>query len=912
MKAGRILLTVIWIVTCTGLSAQVLQACWDQEYQLGESETVHAVMQSMNGWIVSVGSIETANKGLDGFFLVTDPQNGRVLFSKQYGGNGDEAILAVGQDIYGMFYLGGYSHSGPYGGSDGWLLRVNPEGEIIEEAFFGSRDDEKVIHLALFANAGVLLIGQKGKKSTGELWVTRVDNMKQTSQRQIGKGLLKDVVGVFSPNAKSIWLCGNLSDKEAKDGKVGWAWELDTSGNPIDENGLRDIATYDGGELRHMQRSLFGDMVIAGTSLKSRYRNAWVLQLDENGNELFNLTYGNQRLDDFGIAVLKTVQDHLLVARQVPYSSASGQMISEIVLVDGKRDELTYEIPQRNGFVLDKMIYTHDRKIIVLGHSPEKRRVQHIRAVCLEAEQLLALAKAETELTCTAPMLLDQSNDGLLSPGESGAIVFDVINRGTQDLIEGTVSIDGLPISSHYKEVFFSFLPKGGKKTVSIPINGDMLIGKPRLKVNIKVSTKGQPLATFPFEIRSEQSEEVPRAQRLEIISKWETPYSSDTRNNNRPARVSSETVGISYEATSPRELKSTDFRVKKGSSYLENNKQGNRRFSSDRLSNNEWYRHRYTLAFDAPLDTGANVFVIEVLENDQVLKRDTLRFLYTPQQPNLHVLSIGPEGIGLEYNAKDALDFARLMGMQNGMGYFGEVHIDTLVAESATTTKNMSIAFANLQKRYRSTNAAQKIAENDVLVVFISSHGLLIEEDGAERFKIMPSDYDPDFQRFTTVDFEEIILKPLRAINCKKLLFIDACHSGASGVKSDRAPLNKYIMELNEMQPGLISIVSSDAKEYSYENKTWENGAFTKAIREALHGHTVLDEQGTELLRPEITEIDGLPFISVAQLFNYLAIRVPNLVASLDRTLKQTPRKQLDNPELEQIKFIVIPEVQD
>ncbi|MCO6478966.1 MAG: caspase family protein [Phaeodactylibacter sp.] len=887
------------------LQGAAIEPCWDETYRLGDEETVHALLQSMNGWIIAVGEVDMRGKAKDGFMLIIDPDTGRPLFSRTYGGEEDDVLLDARQAIDGTYFLAGHTSSRGNGRSDAWLLHVDETGEVIEEKTFGGRDEDRFTHLAILKDGSLLLAGQKGKKPDGNIWATTVEDMAMTNQQFIGEGKYENVVGAYSTAAGTVWLCGNISPGASKEHGAGWAAELDHRGNII-RGSTRRIDCFEGGILNHMEASLFGDMALAGTCLKSRQRDAWMVEVDEHGNELLNLTYGDRR-EEFGVALLKTIEGHYLLARQVFSSSPGGPVHSQIALVDDKGGEVIYDIPQEDWFSINRLLYTFGRKFVAAGFV-QSRKEQRLRLVCLQPESLLARAKGQLEanVSCSTPRLQDEDGDGLLRDGERGAIVFDIINNGNTEIIDGNIVVDGLPGRSVYEKIFFHYLPVGGKKQVSVPVRGSDF-REASVQLTIRVQERSQEIASFPFEVRSRQvSGSAGPAKALEILTSWRTAYSNSDEHNNLPVRVGENRTEIIYEAVSPRELKSTDFRVMKNGVWLEDSKQGNRRLIEKRTEYRD-YPFNYNFSFEAALDTGYNEFVIEVLDDGKTVSRDTLIFEYLPDHPNLHVIVIGPSNVGLDYNTKDALDFAALMKAQEGRGYFNKVFIDTLATPGSATVKNISIAFANLPKRYHSNTSSKKIAPNDVLAIFISSHGLMVDEFGERRFKIMPSDYDPDYPQITTVDYENIILRPLKLVDCKKLIFIDACHSAAAGVKNSRPSINKYLAELNATMPGLLSISSSRQEEYSYENEQWENGAFTKAIKEAFSGESAIGPSGEEIT-PEVISDNGLRLLSIAGLSDYLSVRVPNLVKSINNKLEQNPLLQADNQSLKNIKFLAVP----
>lgn len=221
-------------------------------------------------------------------------------------------------------------------------------------------------------------------------------------------------------------------------------------------------------------------------------------------------------------------------------------------------------------------------------------------------------------------------------------------------------------------------------------------------------------------------------------------------------------------------------------------------------------------------LDIGENVFVIEVWENEEVIKRDIFFFVYELQCFNLYVVVLGLENVGLKYNIQDVFDFVGLMEVQVGFGYFGVVYIDILVVVLVIMGRKISIIFVDLKKRYFSLCVDKKIMENDVLVVFIFIYGQVLEENGVRKFKLQFLDYDGDYLKFIMIDYEIFILDFFSMIDCKKLVFIDVCYSGVVGAKIVLENVSKYILELNVIQLGMLFIYFFSYDEYFYENKLW------------------------------------------------------------------------------------------
>jgi uncharacterized caspase-like protein len=114
----------------------------------------------------------------------------------------------------------------------------------------------------------------------------------------------------------------------------------------------------------------------------------------------------------------------------------------------------------------------------------------------------------------------------------------------------------------------------------------------------------------------------------------------------------------------------------------------------------------------------------------------------------------------------------------------------------------------------------------------------------------ILPTDFDA-YNLFATALNIRDLTEGINAVTCKKLILLDACHSGQSGfdmlefASLKNANLDQLVKELIDKEPGVTVMTSSSGKEYSYETAAWRHGAFSKAILEGLDGSADINRDG-------------------------------------------------------------------
>jgi hypothetical protein len=285
------------------------------------------------------------------------------------------------------------------------------------------------------------------------------------------------------------------------------------------------------------------------------------------------------------------------------------------------------------------------------------------------------------------------------------------------------------------------------------------------------------------------------------------------------------------------------------------------------------------------PPSTAVYKVALRATVDGREYRSEPLLVNFSPFKPNLHLLSIGVQS-NLQFAAKDARDVAQVFGSQGGVTgnrLFGGVQVESLTGKDATAY-NISRQVEKLHTRFQTGN----IDSSDVVMLFISTHGFIADNG---EFRLQGDDFDPAARRTTSVSYPGDILDVLDRIPCKKIVLIDACHSGGiDGSKASPAAVNVEIEKLNKVKKGLTTIVSSQGFEQSYEDVSWQNGAFTRALLDGLaYGRA---------------DADRNKIVTVQELYSYLSREVPGMVRRV-KNQSQTP--QLINNELGNVAIYVI-----
>src|SRR3984957_10127371 len=231
-------------------------------------------------------------------------------------------------------------------------------------------------------------------------------------------------------------------------------------------------------------------------------------------------------------------------------------------------------------------------------------------------------------------------------------------------------------------------------------------------------------------------------------------------------------------------------------------------------------------------MDDGANPFVLAAPPRPGETKLPPVR--------NKWALVVGisqfsDARLSLHYTAKDAKDFAAAL-VDPKVGRFAPTNVHTL-GETEVPTRRFKEELNWL---------ARSAQEDDLVVIFVATHGTSRKDDTAEVNYIVTSDTDLTSQdtlfgsALAMVELSDIVRTRIKAR--RTVILLDTCHSGGAMAASkeratglgDFAPSSEALDRIRQ-GVGRAILTSSQEEQFSYEGAPFQNGYFTHFLLEAL-----------------------------------------------------------------------------
>jgi WD40 repeat protein len=265
---------------------------------------------------------------------------------------------------------------------------------------------------------------------------------------------------------------------------------------------------------------------------------------------------------------------------------------------------------------------------------------------------------------------------------------------------------------------------------------------------------------------------------------------------------------------------------------------------------------------------------------------------------PRLYLLAVGvdryrdPAIQPLAYAVADARSIVDLF-RSKAPGLYQLAEPMVRVNEQVTRVQ-WTAAFSEISERLKAD--AQP---DDLFVIFMAGHGFV--DPAEQRYYFASHDITADdvlrgvYDRAISWNDFEL----LADIPCRKLAFLDTCHSGAIQPLRDR-DLKAAIRALQE--DVILTVAASAGHERSEEKPSWGHGAFTKTLLEGLSGTADASRDGAVSLSelifyaktqvPKLTSGRQNPAAAPDDLLQYVSLRLTEAVSAKKPSDRSIPSR--------------------
>jgi hypothetical protein len=309
---------------------------------------------------------------------------GSQVWSKTFGGAGDEGAFSVIQTSDGGYAIAGYTNSTGAGKMDAWLVKTDSTGNTLWNKTYGGSGYDWASSVIQTSDGGFAITGTTNSSGSGgyDFWLIKTDSLgnQQWNKTYGGKyndyassvvqavgggyvlaGIINSFgdVGYAFSGFRDVFIVGNADVGLIKTDSAGNEIWNKTFGGPDDDGAFSLVKTSDGG------------YAITGNTYSFSGGNNtdfWLIKTDSSGKELWNRTFGGPK-DDFGYFVIQTRDGGYALAGITNCSGygyedvwliktdSSGNIIWNKTYGGNLNDEAYFIIQTKDGYILAGSTY---------------------------------------------------------------------------------------------------------------------------------------------------------------------------------------------------------------------------------------------------------------------------------------------------------------------------------------------------------------------------------------------------------------------------------------------------------------------------------------------------------------------------------------------------------------------------
>ncbi len=286
---------------------------WQKVFGSKLHDNFKSVVQTTTGYIAA-GMTQSTASGLDDIWAACMDNSGILIWQKTYGGEEDDDAVEIISTSDGGCVVVANTWSNTLGKDDILIQKLDVSGDLQWQKYYGGFARDNVTSVIQTEDSGFVVGGYTESKAGGEgaVWLLKLDsNGNLIWDKLFGIGRAGNTSSVIQTTDGDYVIAGYVYNANSNDLDM-WVFKIDkdgvlqwdkTYGGTGDEVANQIIQTQD------------KSFVIAGytTSKGLGGSDFWIIELDENGNLIREITFGTPKSDyAYGITQIKS-GDYIVV-----------------------------------------------------------------------------------------------------------------------------------------------------------------------------------------------------------------------------------------------------------------------------------------------------------------------------------------------------------------------------------------------------------------------------------------------------------------------------------------------------------------------------------------------------------------------------------------------------------------------
>jgi len=310
------------------------ETLWTKIYGGSNTDYAWTIQQTKDdGFIIGAHSGSFGAGSHDVYLIKTD-LIGNVIWSRAYGGGNADGAYSLQQTTDGGFIIGAHVNSFGAGLHDVYLIKINNSGDTLWTKTFGGPGEDRFRELHQTADGGFILVSETLSFGAGnsDVYLVKTDSIGNLLWTKTYGGSSSDYGYSVRQTTDGGYIIAGYTQSFGSGGTDVYIIKTDNSGN------LEWTKTYGGGSDDYgysIRKTTDGGYIIAGyTTSFGEAGDVYLIRIDANGELIWSKAFGGSQTD-YGWSVRQTVDEGFIIAG---YTRSFGSGNEDVYLI--KTDQL--------------------------------------------------------------------------------------------------------------------------------------------------------------------------------------------------------------------------------------------------------------------------------------------------------------------------------------------------------------------------------------------------------------------------------------------------------------------------------------------------------------------------------------------------------------------------------------------
>ena len=218
-----------WIIKLN----ETLNIEWDKIFGGIGWDEANSMHQAEDGSFIVFGFVQSKDKGREDGWVAKLDENGEMVWDKAFGGSQNDEIFSGIKTTDGGYAVCGYTESKGAGGYDAWVAKLDENGEVTWDKTFGGSDEDVANSIIQTRDGGYALAGYTWSKGAGryDAWVIKLDENGEVTWDKTFGGSDEDVARCIIQAEDGGYVLAGYTESKGAGRYDTWIIKLDEKGN---------------------------------------------------------------------------------------------------------------------------------------------------------------------------------------------------------------------------------------------------------------------------------------------------------------------------------------------------------------------------------------------------------------------------------------------------------------------------------------------------------------------------------------------------------------------------------------------------------------------------------------------------------------------------------------------------------